>query len=421
MSTTYEQAIKSLELARRLALGSQFTTTKKIKPEDKLIIRTLKKYGKLSDSYKKLKANEINQLKEQAKDLEPNPVEKKLIKIVISSHGVYSVMRKVLMDYIRVATSRLELRQDLNKEVASILSSYEQKSELQKLAKEGCASCKEAIVNRTPQQEQDLKDKKQELAEDNCLLLMRKEKFKGIKTPTPQHLKELKQRGYTQKDIATVYGVSERTGSRKSYTQQKMANYLSKKSGEEIKQLNHLQKISKFKKLIPNLPQTRIIAIDECGFHLNETPRYGYSHKSSRAGYTKPELIQGGMKTENFHNFLTNLKLHSESKHYLIMDNLRVHKAKQACIKLGLNPIRELLASKNIETLFLPPYTPEMNPVEYCFNLIRQWVEKNKPRTYEKLKLVIAKIGIKAIKPEEVKKLNRKFYEEKCRETSNEN
>jgi len=28
--------------------------------------------------------------------------------------------------------------------------------------------------------------------------------------PTPQHLNYLKQQGYTQKDIATVYGVSER-------------------------------------------------------------------------------------------------------------------------------------------------------------------------------------------------------------------
>ena len=156
--------------------------------------------------------------------------------------------------------------------------------------------------------------------------------------------------------------------------------------------------------------------MDECGFHLNETPRYGYSHKSSRAGYTKPgypgnnhtlilciqnvagkgvihhEVIKGGIKTENFHNFLTNLKLPNESKHYLIMDNFSVHKAKGSCIKLGLTTIEKLLESKNIEPLYLPPYTPEMNPVEYCFNFIRHEVEKNKPRTYEKLKLVIAKI-----------------------------
>lgn len=95
-------------------------------------------------------------------------------------------------------------------------------------------------------------------------------------------------------------------------TQQQMADYISKKAGEKIskhsvfrtlkklnftrkkltnhysEQLSHLQKISKFKKLIPTLPHSRILAIDECGFHFNETPRYGYSHKSSRARYTKP-------------------------------------------------------------------------------------------------------------------------------------
>ncbi|KLL01765.1 MAG: transposase [Mycoplasmataceae bacterium RC_NB112A] len=306
---------------------------------------------------------------------------------------------------------------------------------------------------------------------------MSKAKSKGIKTPTPQHLKSLKQRGYTYKTIATVYGVSEKTvrnwkkkddkpkketrgrkskingkllydlsfllsgqGSRKSYTHQKMADYLSRKAGEKIsrlsvlralkktnftrkkltnhysEQLDHARKISKFKKLIPNLPQSCIIAIDECGFHLNETPRYGYAKQGSRAGYLKPgypgnnhtlilciqnvvgkgvihwELIKGGMKTEHFHKFLTDLKLPSEAKHYLIMDNLPVHKAKQSCIKLNLTPIKELLVSKNIEVLYLPPYTPEMNPVEYCFNFIRQQVEKNKPRTFEKLKEVIAKI-----------------------------
>lgn len=78
------------------------------------------------------------------------------------------------------------------------------------------------------------------------------------------------------------------------------------------------------------------------------------------------------MKTKNFHDFLNRLKLPAGSKLYLIMDNLPVHKAKQSCIKLGLSTIKELLESKNIEVVFLPPYTPEMNPVEYCFNLIRQ-------------------------------------------------
>src|SRR2546421_3909101 len=98
------------------------------------------------------------------------------------------------------------------------------------------------------------------------------------------------------------------------------------------------------------------------------------------------------MKTKNFHNFLTNLQLPTNEKYYLIMDNFSVHKAKGSCIKLGLSTIRELLESKNIEPIYLPPYTPELNPTELCFNFIRQQVEKNKPRTYEELKSVIDKI-----------------------------
>jgi transposase len=73
------------------------------------------------------------------------------------------------------------------------------------------------------------------------------------------------------------------------------------------------------------------------------------------------------------------------------MDNVRIHHANQACHKLGLTSIRELLASKNIEPLYLPPYTPEMNPVELCFNFIRQQVERSRPITYEELKLAISK------------------------------
>jgi transposase len=96
-------------------------------------------------------------------------------------------------------------------------------------------------------------------------------------------------------------------------------------------------------------------------------------------------LIEGGMKSKEFHEFLSDLRLPTSEKHYLIMDNLSVHKAKDSCLKLGLSPIKELLASKNIEAIYLPSYTPELNPVEKCFNITRQYVEKCRPRIKEKL------------------------------------
>jgi transposase len=226
----------------------------------------------------------------------------------------------------------------------------------------------------------------------------------------------------------------------KTSTQQEMANYISKKTGQKVsryailrtlkkfeitrkkltnhysEQAKYTRKITKFKKIIARLSRPHALALDECSFHLNEAPRYGYSHRSSRVHYKKPgkqgdnhtlilciqnvankgvvhwELIQGGMKTENFHNFLTNLQLPAGKKCYLLMDNLSVHHAKKSCLDLKLTTIEELLESKRIKPVYLPSYTPELNPTELCFNFVRQQVEKSKPRSFEELKLVIDRI-----------------------------
>ena len=73
------------------------------------------------------------------------------------------------------------------------------------------------------------------------------------------------------------------------------------------------------------------------------------------------------------------------------MDNVKIHHANQACKKLGLSSIKELLKSKNIEALYLPAYAPMLNPTEFCFNFVRHYVEKSKPETYEELEQAINK------------------------------
>lgn len=89
-----------------------------------------------------------------------------------------------------------------------------------------------------------------------------------------------------------------------------MADYISKKAGQKVsrhvisrmlkklkvtrkKLTNHYSEQakhtrSKLKKIITRLSRPNTLALDECSFHLNESPRYGYSHKSSRANYRKP-------------------------------------------------------------------------------------------------------------------------------------
>lgn len=107
-------------------------------------------------------------------------------------------------------------------------------------------------------------------------------------------------------------------------------------------------------------------------------------------GITSYELIEGGLETQSFYDFITNLRLPPDKEQHLILDNLPVHRAKKSCEDLNLLPIKELLKSKRLIPLYLPPYTPQLNPVELCFNFLRQYIEKHQPRTFEELKIILS-------------------------------
>jgi len=103
-------------------------------------------------------------------------------------------------------------------------------------------------------------------------------------------------------------------------------------------------------------------------------------------------LVEKTVDAKVFHDFLSHPDILTKDKNYLIMDNVRIHHASQACKKLGLSSIKELLASKNIEPVYLPPYTPELNPTELCFNFIKGQVEKYKPETFEELESALEEV-----------------------------
>src|SRR5947209_5822133 len=100
--------------------------------------------------------------------------------------------------------------------------------------------------------------------------------------------------------------------------------------------------------------------------------------------------MEGAMKTQEFHQFLTDFNSpNNGKKNVLIMDNLRIHKATKSCQRLKLSTIAELLASKNIEPIYLPSYTPELNPVEKKNNILKNDVRKEEARTKERLFSII--------------------------------
>lgn len=281
-----------------------------------------------------------------------------------------------------------------------------------------------------------------------------------------QHLHELHQSGYTWSQLSNIYKRSERTIYRwispiikpkqkegrkpkidkkaleillnyvqnhNTKTQKEIANYLSqqieqrisrqtigwwlKRSNYTYKKLTYQyseqptkEKIRSFISKVRQLSSDKLLALDECSFHLNEDPRRGYALKGTRAISQKPsfkgnnytlllciqnkekqavvsyKLIEGGAKTKEFHDFLEVFCFPADTKNYLLLDNARIHHAKNTCKELNLTPIKDLLISKSIEPTYLPPYTPELNPVELCFNFLRQQIEKSRPRNYEELK-----------------------------------
>ena len=93
------------------------------------------------------------------------------------------------------------------------------------------------------------------------------------------------------------------------------------------------------------------------------------------------------------------------------MDNLSSHRATDSCRNKGLSTIEELAKSKGIEVIFLPSYTPEINPIEEMNNIIKQHTRARQARNKEKLDSAIEE-KIKIFKEEDtVKYLNSSIKE----------
>ena len=53
----------------------------------------------------------------------------------------------------------------------------------------------------------------------------------------------------------------------------------------------------------------------------------------------------------------------------VVMDNLGAHK---------VDGVKELIYQTGASLLYLPPYSPDFNPIEQSFNQIKMWMQKNR-------------------------------------------
>uniref|UniRef100_A0A158P4D1 Tc1-like transposase DDE domain-containing protein n=1 Tax=Tetranychus urticae TaxID=32264 RepID=A0A158P4D1_TETUR len=89
-----------------------------------------------------------------------------------------------------------------------------------------------------------------------------------------------------------------------------------------------------------------------------------YLYEAKEKGYNTVDFVDFLKK------FLDHLKNDNIENSVIIMDNVPFHHA---------TPVNELFATESHQLLFLPPYSPFLNPIENLFNQLKHWVKKFRP------------------------------------------
>jgi len=158
---------------------------------------------------------------------------------------------------------------------------------------------------------------------------------------------------------------------------------------------------------------TRLVFIDETWIKTNMAPLRGWGPKGRRVrGFaphgrwrtmtflaalrcdqiTAPCVFDGPINGVCFRAYVEQQLIPTlKPGDIVIMDNLGSHKAKT---------IREAIKAAGARVWFLPPYSPDLNPIEQTFSKIKHWMRIAQKRTMEETWKHLGKL-IATITPKE--------------------
>ena len=138
--------------------------------------------------------------------------------------------------------------------------------------------------------------------------------------------------------------------------------------------------------------------LDEIGTHLGLTRLYGRAAPGERVveatpgfsgphyttvaalslgGVHAPFVFKGSMDGPAFETYIEDIlgpDLAADDR--VVMDNLSPHKQDR---------IRTLIEARGATVEFLPPYSPDLNPIEKCWSKAKAYLRKAKARTFDEL------------------------------------
>ena len=148
----------------------------------------------------------------------------------------------------------------------------------------------------------------------------------------------------------------------------------------------------------PDLDPNRLVFIDETWATTNMARRYGRAPRGQRviaavphghwktstfvaalrtSGLTAPLVVDGAMNGAVFLAYVEQILAPTLSpRDIVIMDNLASHK---------VAGVREAIEARGATLVYLPPYSPDLNPIEQAFAKLKALLRKIAARTLARL------------------------------------
>jgi transposase len=150
------------------------------------------------------------------------------------------------------------------------------------------------------------------------------------------------------------------------------------------------------------------IFLDECGVTTDLLRRYGRSPRGTRLhdhtpcshwqthtviaglrvdGLTAPAVFDGPIDTATFRAYVEQVLVPAlRPGDVIVLDNLAVHKQPE---------IRAAIEAAGAHVRFLPPYSPDFNPIEQAFAKLKAFLRAARPRTFDHVcELIATAIGL---------------------------
>jgi transposase len=133
-----------------------------------------------------------------------------------------------------------------------------------------------------------------------------------------------------------------------------------------------------------------LVFVDECGANISLVPLYAWSRRGERAPAKAPRnwgknvtllssmslygmgpslAVEGATTREVFEAYLEGVLTPTLSPgQVVVMDNLSAHKGGR---------VREIIEERGCELIYLPPYSPDLNPIEEAFAKLKGLLRKS--------------------------------------------